>query len=342
MYKSLIQGESPRFAIILLLIVFLVILTFPFLFTRECSWCASFTETGQIGDTIGGITSPFIGIIGASLTFIAFWVQLRANKAQAKQFQAQDNDTKIDRFENKFFELINLHKSNVDEILIDGYNDRTIEKRKAFANMYKELYFIYVVSENFYKKHYNKNEIEKEKYSDILYISYVFFYAGIGEYSDNLTRSMISKDFDFDFYKDLKSELERWRRSISKNANNTVTFEDKEYQFKYKICSGHLHRLGHYYRHLYQTVKYVASQDSKFLDHDTKIQYLSMLRSQLSDYEQVLLYYNAIVGFGEKWIENEYFTTYRMIHNLPLPLAEFGISAKEYFRDNKDMFDWGE
>lgn len=42
------------------------------------SWI-DFSTTGQIGDTIGGIMGPFIAIAAAGLTFIAFWVQCKAN-----------------------------------------------------------------------------------------------------------------------------------------------------------------------------------------------------------------------------------------------------------------------
>jgi hypothetical protein len=39
-----------------------------------------FSDTGQIGDTIGGITAPFINGIAAILVFIAFKAQIKANE----------------------------------------------------------------------------------------------------------------------------------------------------------------------------------------------------------------------------------------------------------------------
>ena len=41
-----------------------------------------FTNTGQIGDTIGGTMSPFVGIAGVIMTFVAFMMQVRANEIQ--------------------------------------------------------------------------------------------------------------------------------------------------------------------------------------------------------------------------------------------------------------------
>ena len=46
-----------------------------------------FSETGEIGDTIGGIINPFIALIGVLLTFLAFYMQIKANQIQISQFK---------------------------------------------------------------------------------------------------------------------------------------------------------------------------------------------------------------------------------------------------------------
>lgn len=57
----------------------------PIIFTGNSSkW--NFSETGQIGDTIGGIMNPFISIAGVISTFMAFLMQVRANEIQREQF----------------------------------------------------------------------------------------------------------------------------------------------------------------------------------------------------------------------------------------------------------------
>lgn len=45
-----------------------------------------FSQTGPIGDTIGGIMNPFIALVGVLLTFLAFYMQIKANEIQRKQF----------------------------------------------------------------------------------------------------------------------------------------------------------------------------------------------------------------------------------------------------------------
>ena len=56
----------------------------PFVFT-QCSSLVDFTATGQIGDTIGGTMSPIVAIAGVFMTFIAFLMQINANRIQSEQ-----------------------------------------------------------------------------------------------------------------------------------------------------------------------------------------------------------------------------------------------------------------
>jgi hypothetical protein len=50
-----------------------------------------FTETGQIGDTIGGTMSPIVAIAGVFMTFIAFLMQINANRIQSEQLRKTFN-----------------------------------------------------------------------------------------------------------------------------------------------------------------------------------------------------------------------------------------------------------
>jgi hypothetical protein len=66
-----------------------------------------------------------------------------------------------------------------------------------------------------------------------------------------------------------------------------------------KYYGGHQHRLEHYFRHLFQTFKYLDS--SKNLSDDEKMTYAKMARAQLSTYEQYLLFVNSISSIGMTW-----------------------------------------
>lgn len=69
----------------ILVIILMIVCIAPFLLTRPAI-CENlcFTETGQIGDTIGGITSPIIGVCSIILLFLTLRAQLNFNKSQVQ------------------------------------------------------------------------------------------------------------------------------------------------------------------------------------------------------------------------------------------------------------------
>ncbi len=57
----------------------------PVLFTAPAlADCLNFTETGQIGDTIGGITAPIVGLCSIFLLYYTLKEQMIFNKSQSK------------------------------------------------------------------------------------------------------------------------------------------------------------------------------------------------------------------------------------------------------------------
>ena len=82
----------------------------PWIFTR--TWLffgVSFEETGQIGDTIGGITAPFINLIAAYLVFRSFSAQIQANRIQQRNHRAQM--AKQEELHNEQINLLSINES---------------------------------------------------------------------------------------------------------------------------------------------------------------------------------------------------------------------------------------
>jgi hypothetical protein len=71
--------------ILISIIILAGIIFFPWFFTRPYFSVYNLGETGQIGDTIGGITSPFINEIGAILIYIAFKEQVNSSKSAREE-----------------------------------------------------------------------------------------------------------------------------------------------------------------------------------------------------------------------------------------------------------------
>lgn len=116
------------------LLIALVICSLPWILATH-SLCIDFTDTGQIGDTIGGIMGPFVAIAAAVLTFIAFWVQYKANIQQR-------HDIAIERFESSVFELLHLQQEITSNLEIGVETGQAVvmkHGRDVFKTVYQEI-----------------------------------------------------------------------------------------------------------------------------------------------------------------------------------------------------------
>lgn len=135
MRKNLTYDKEFFAYLICFLVVILVVCFFPYIFTRKplpiFIDCLDFTNTGAIGDTIGGIMGPFVAIIAAGLTFMAFWVQYKANIQQR-------HDIAIERFESNLFEMIHIQQEIINGLLIEELNSGRSQKgRDVFQFVYE-------------------------------------------------------------------------------------------------------------------------------------------------------------------------------------------------------------
>lgn len=98
----------------------------PIIFTQY-SLGIDFSNTGQIGDTIGGVMNPFVAMVGVISTFLAFLMQVEANHIQKEQFDNIQNEKqerdKTDKYYNlKLIELTIRNCKKDLEINIDSIN----------------------------------------------------------------------------------------------------------------------------------------------------------------------------------------------------------------------------
>lgn len=328
-YKRVKTFGSSFWVIFISFLIFVIIVCFlPSWLVRSSSQF-DFTDKGQIGDTIGGIMGPFIAIAASILTFFAFWVQLKANEQQRY-------DIRIERFENKYYELIKLHRLNVEEIDIDG----RVKGRKAFPQMISELRQIKnLILHETGVDYLLSDEGEDENNAKVLNLAYKIFFFGIN-YGSRIQIDHFLNGREKDIYnkvqpllKDIQGSYKEYRADNTVNSNGMFEYSlDKDIQdnwstlvVDYLPFEGRVSWLGHYYRLLFQTVSFIDDQPTSFISDNQKIEYLKMLRAQLSNEEQALLYYNAQSDFGNPWIEKHFFTKYFMLKNLPVGLIDMGL-----------------
>ena len=325
---------------ILFLALIIIIFSFvaPILFVQESIWGIDFTETGPIGDTIGGIMNPFIALVGVLLTFLAFYIQYRANKLQRELFRFELDAQKLQfnrtQFENQFYEMLKMHKANVNDIEViqlvikqsstgSEFVESPIRGMKAFNILLSEFDICY---------HMAKISFSDDDYNVWVNEAYAAFFHGVTkaernnhDFFDSLLK--LSDAHKGKMYTQLDIALQK----IYLGKDESIAHSPK-----YPLFKGHSSQLAHYYRHLFQTVKFVANQSDDLLSYEEKRRYLRILRAQLSNQEQTMLFYNWLSQYGRQWEgqDNKFFTDYRMIHNIYQNLLFADIELSEIFNLN--------
>ena len=362
-----------------LLFMLLVVLVcfFPYWFTREGDPDLCFKGTGEIGDTIGGIMGPFVAIIAAFLTFIAFLIQYDANELQKKELERQKKIRQREEFEVKLYKMLDEHKDNLNHIAAGE-----LCGRDAIPELLGELAYIYscvhlVLNSLYENKKFQHTQGDLSnvlQYLDNLYeepktaimnhllLSYNLFFYGRPYYTvENMQVGKVLLESE------VYSRLQFIKYENSSNGytkfiygkNNALSMLPSKYEASFPMMKGHNDQLGVYFRQLYQTMMFIANADSAIFTEDDKYAYAKLLRSNMSDTEQVLLYYNSLSEMGEKWNKRVdgainrredmgLIARFKLIKNIPANFLFFGKAPmsnyseeKKYWKDKegKDFFE---
>lgn len=330
----------------------------------------SFSITGTIGDTINGIFNPIIGILAVITTFLAFIIQYRANNLYRKDIEFQ-------RFETRFYELLKIHKDNINEINIENKH----QGRNSFIQIFNEFRFLYLIIEDAREGYINlypedNLDLSYEKLIELAYFI-LFFGTATKIRPEDLGKISIYLPFYIYCMNKIKIHKDYFYKIYDKNTKDPISIilsrknevDESRIVLMTDFCpfNGHSAILGHYFRHLYQTVKFIAnSKELKYFP--AKYEYMKIIRAQLSNFEQVMLFYNSYFFSGEIWWEDpsvnfksksgssiSYFLDFLLIKNLPFNLIDFGIHPRDAFHQKlterglnedeiqiniKHMFEW--
>lgn len=107
--------HSLKWALIVLLLGGAFSVLLPVILTRNAFWYGfDFSQTGQIGDTIGGITAPLVNLVGAVLVYFALQAQVDANKTVQSQIVAQQEKESIENESKEIHQLYGYLKDSID------------------------------------------------------------------------------------------------------------------------------------------------------------------------------------------------------------------------------------
>ena len=259
---------------------------------------------------------------------------------QTAEFEKQNAIMKKQAFEGTFFKMLEVHRQNAGNVFVDGKT--TSESFGLLVDILGERYKAAVASLAEIETHPKDPDFKDG--ADILTgltplerdtfcIKYAYGHLTYGAgYHVNY---------------DKESKYRKLEKSVEATFTNHITnYVKKGDLFKYNFFEG---MLGHYYRTIFQIVMYVEQQD--ILSFSEKYLYVKMLRSQMSDYEQILFYYNALSNMGHPWInrtvESEdndggiiktelpysLIIKYRMIKNIPHFFDYFYADPRTFFKE---------
>jgi hypothetical protein len=252
------------------------------------------------GSFLGGVVGPFFALAGVLLLITTISEQ---KDALIKQ-----------QIEGRFFQLIAIARDNSRQIRVAKRSGR-----RVYLTLLRELYESYEVAREVCAEYRVSND-------DVANIAYLaFYYGAVGSTSSAVLRERLEGKYPRDFLGALERAYES--RGVSQLT-----------QFPYRLFAGHQSRLGHYFRHLFQAVKYINEQPTNVLTYEEKYQYVKTLRAQLSTQEQVLFLWNSLSELGSAWERNpaltdpndHLVTKYNLVKNIPAGYSRH-VEPRKYY-----------
>jgi hypothetical protein len=270
----------------------------------------------------------------------------------------QSNYSRLNQIENKFFSQIQYHRDNASQMkykipsrvdfieLSDGTGMKPVieEGGRVFIEIHREIIKAIKIIETSLI-HKSVNEIygckslsklkkilptdlrtdKKLKQMAIIDIAYLSVFFGLAKSQGRSTLiDILSNVYNSDIVNTIIKKLKQEIAHYDKIKKNNKTWKQRIKEDKHiKYFGGHQHRLGHYFRHIYQTVNYINDQVN--ISYTEKYEYIKTLRAQLSTYEQSVLFFNSISQIGRFWeltpekddINKQLITKYNFIKNIP-------------------------
>jgi len=315
------------------LLSLLLLFTTVFFVTRP-SWSTIFdySQSGQVGDTFGGISAPFIGSAAAILTFLAFYMQLKANQMHSRQFVLDKKDKLRDKHEERIFFLIAQNRNIVENMTIG----KDVSGARCFSQMNLEYRVIYEIVQGFFSD-------RKDDHDFMANISYLILFNGLTVTSEQLNNAVFKDVPRMDELIRLFDNIEYINLSGFhgfEKLPNRQQIDGLLNELGYVPIQGHTDRLGHYFRNFFHILKYTNSLSSSLMSELDKYEIIKSLRSQLTSDEQIIVYFNSISFYGTPMRDAGYIITYQLIKNIPLPLVEFAGDIRKRYPEVD--FEWDE
>lgn len=263
----------------------IIVLVLPWIFVQP-SFFPSFMGKGEIGDTIGGITAPFLSFFGSVLVYLALKSQIDANEEFKKQFKRQNYDQLFFRLMDKLNEkVLNFH-------ITDGAFERKgYESLSFIVNGLKSRVkegIPSVLKESLMEC---PEEVSLQTYKSVLEILQPYnsitdsqaeelknrFVKAMNKYD----RKMLINQYVVGSFRSEKVKDEAMEVLYSRPSNMRRKVYDDVFERLYNRCGAFMDA---YIRNLVYLIELIDQEEENEF-------YTDYLKGNLSDHEKALLYY---------------------------------------------------
>lgn len=230
----------------------------------------------------------------------------------------QIRKTSKGEIEDRLFKLIDLHKKNVDDLLIIAADNSYKSGQEIIMRLCNEITCIIKLMDD--KPSLTNGFNSKDKK--------VFAYLFICHGPELANNPWFESNYLFKKY--VKKDLINFIVSTLEKYNKEPNRQEKFFLSN----NGFINPISRYFRQLFQIIKFIDEQ--KFISEKSKYQYIKILRSSLTNREEEFIFNNSISPYGSAWIKHNYFTKYKLIKNIPFYYI-YGYDPRDWFVDELNV-----
>jgi|WetSurMetagenome_2_1015567.scaffolds.fasta_scaffold04201_9 hypothetical protein len=245
------------------------------------------SKVGQFGDYIGGLIGSLWALAGVILFYVALTDQREDIKTNREVLITQ-----VKALEQQIVEF-------------DLQREEMELTRKVFTEQSKTLKTQQFESTFFNSMNLLNNIIENINYStspDITYYgrdSFEYLYQELTGYYQKLKGEYVLRNLQLVYSPSAKFNI------------SDAVYKDLACQSYEEFFDKHQSDLGHYFRTIYNIIKFVS--DNK---PENPKYYTGLVRAQLSTFEHLLLFYNCFSEYGEEKFQ-PYVIEFSLLDNMP-------------------------
>ncbi len=266
---------------------------------------------GVFGDMFGAVNAIFSGLAFAGIILSLYMqrIELRIQRKELKltrkevkrtnkEFKLQNQTMELQKFENTFFNLLNIHHDIVKNI--DFEPKKIIENEDVLRNyLVSNPSGLDEISDQLFGRTNETTLTSRDVFKFTVSFLFNLLETDLitNKFAGNIDMQLLFTHSAHPAFNQLR---QFWDDDIITTQNKDKTKFNSIFQYTYHKLSTDF---GHYFRNLYRIIKIV---DKKVFDIDPiqnfKIQYeyTSIIRAQLSDDEIKLIFFNCLFRNGLK------------------------------------------